>query len=208
MKEFEVTVQVRNNRLKERRDALGLTRAELAEKAGICPTSYGRMEALKAKPTTRIGGWRADALKLAGFFGVKPDELFPPAMFEVDDPEKTFTADGDELVRLTALSSKSALQLTGDPEARIEGQEIRGVIDQLIEGLTQREQDVLKRRFGLDGPEETFADIGVDMGRLDGRRDVRGVTPEIVRQIQAKALRRLRYPWASKVLKAALGRDR
>ena len=67
--------------------------------------------------------------------------------------------------------------------------------EQLIEvlnTLTDREQKVLKMRFGLyDGRARTLEEVGKEFG----------VTRERIRQIEAKALRRLRHPSKSKKLK-------
>jgi len=61
-----------------------------------------------------------------------------------------------------------------------------------LNGLTQREQDVLRLRFGLeDGRSRTLEEVG---------REFR-VTRERIRQIEAKALRKLRHPSRSRRLK-------
>ncbi|MCL1810318.1 MAG: RNA polymerase sigma factor RpoD [Clostridiales bacterium] len=62
----------------------------------------------------------------------------------------------------------------------------------VLETLTEREQKVLKLRFGLeDGRARTLEEVGK---RFD-------VTRERIRQIEAKALRKLRHPSRSKKLK-------
>ena len=64
--------------------------------------------------------------------------------------------------------------------------------EQLVEVLPQREQDVLKMRFGLeDGRARTLEEVGRTFE----------VTRERIRQIEAKALRKLRHPSRSKKLK-------
>ncbi len=61
-----------------------------------------------------------------------------------------------------------------------------------LNGLTQREQDVLRLRFGLDdGRSRTLEEVG---------REFR-VTRERIHQIEAKALRKLRHPSRSRRLK-------
>ncbi|HEU5441724.1 MAG TPA: RNA polymerase sigma factor RpoD [Ktedonobacterales bacterium] len=61
-----------------------------------------------------------------------------------------------------------------------------------LNGLTQREQEVLRLRFGLDdGRSRTLEEVG---------REFR-VTRERIRQIEAKALRKLRHPSRSRRLK-------
>lgn len=62
----------------------------------------------------------------------------------------------------------------------------------ILETLTPREEDVLKLRFGLDnGNPRTLEEVG----------KVFNVTRERIRQIEAKALRKLRHPSRSKKLK-------
>jgi RNA polymerase primary sigma factor len=59
-------------------------------------------------------------------------------------------------------------------------------------GLTQREQEVLRLRFGLDdGRSRTLEEVGKEFN----------VTRERIRQIEAKALRKLRHPSRSRRLK-------
>ncbi|HHT36583.1 MAG: RNA polymerase sigma factor RpoD [Candidatus Wallacebacter cryptica] len=65
-------------------------------------------------------------------------------------------------------------------------------LDEVLESLTPREQKVLRLRFGLDdGRTRTLEEVG----------QVFGVTRERIRQIEAKALRKLRHPSRSKKLK-------
>ena len=66
-------------------------------------------------------------------------------------------------------------------------------LDEVLEQLTDREENVLRLRFGLDknGEIRTLEQVG----------QVFGVTRERIRQIEAKALRKLRHPSRSKQLK-------
>ena len=66
-------------------------------------------------------------------------------------------------------------------------------LDEVLEQLTYREENVLRLRFGLDknGEIRTLEQVG----------QVFGVTRERIRQIEAKALRKLRHPSRSKQLK-------
>ncbi|NLZ51992.1 MAG: RNA polymerase sigma factor RpoD [Thermoanaerobacteraceae bacterium] len=65
-------------------------------------------------------------------------------------------------------------------------------LEDVLETLTPREEKVLRLRFGLDdGRPRTLEEVG----------QVFGVTRERIRQIEAKALRKLRHPSRSKKLK-------
>jgi RNA polymerase primary sigma factor len=65
-------------------------------------------------------------------------------------------------------------------------------LEEVLETLTPRERDVLRLRFGLiDGRARTLEEVGQKFN----------VTRERIRQIEAKALRKLRHPTRSKKLK-------
>jgi RNA polymerase primary sigma factor len=65
-------------------------------------------------------------------------------------------------------------------------------IEEVLDTLNEREQRVLRLRFGLDdGKARTLEEVGREFG----------VTRERIRQIEAKALRKLRHPQRSKKLR-------
>ena len=65
-------------------------------------------------------------------------------------------------------------------------------LEEVLSTLTEREQKVLRLRFGLDdGRARTLEDVGKEFN----------VTRERIRQIEAKALRKLRHPSRSRKLK-------
>ena len=69
---------------------------------------------------------------------------------------------------------------------------LREQLDEIIQTLTPREAKVLRLRFGLDdGKARTLEEVGKEFN----------VTRERIRQIEAKALRKLRHPSRSKKLK-------
>ncbi|MBF7082642.1 RNA polymerase sigma factor RpoD [Desulfallas sp. Bu1-1] len=84
-----------------------------------------------------------------------------------------------------------------DHDARAPAEEasftlLREQLDEVLETLTDREQKVLRLRFGLDdGRARTLEEVGQKFG----------VTRERIRQIEAKTLRKLRHPSRSKKLK-------
>ncbi|MCI8549946.1 MAG: RNA polymerase sigma factor RpoD [Lachnospiraceae bacterium] len=75
------------------------------------------------------------------------------------------------------------------PEGNVESVMLREHIDTLLEDLKERERQVIVLRFGLeDGHPRTLEEVGKEFN----------VTRERIRQIEAKALRKLRNPVRSK----------
>ena len=69
---------------------------------------------------------------------------------------------------------------------------LRETLGDVLDSLTPREEKVLRLRFGLeDGRSRTLEEVGKEFN----------VTRERIRQIEAKALRKLRHPSRSKKLK-------
>mgnify|MGYP002520092451 CR=1 FL=1 len=69
---------------------------------------------------------------------------------------------------------------------------LREELDEVLATLTEREERVLRLRFGLiDGRQRTLEEVGKEFN----------VTRERIRQIEAKALRKLKHPSRSKKLK-------
>lgn len=73
---------------------------------------------------------------------------------------------------------------------------LKDKMNEVLTSLTDRERKVLIQRFGLlDGKPKTLEEVGVEFN----------VTRERIRQIEAKALRKMRHPTRSRQLKAFLG---
>jgi RNA polymerase primary sigma factor len=71
-----------------------------------------------------------------------------------------------------------------DPVASAEASDLRRVVAEALVGLTPREQAVLRMRFGINGVNDrTLQEVG----------EMFGVTRERIRQIEAKALQKLRH---------------
>ena len=79
------------------------------------------------------------------------------------------------------------------PVEAVIGINLSGQTQEVLESLTERETKVLKLRFGIgDGRDHTLEEVGQQFE----------VTRERIRQIEAKALRKLRHPTRSKKLKS------
>ncbi|MGH9542595.1 MAG: sigma-70 family RNA polymerase sigma factor, partial [Terriglobales bacterium] len=79
------------------------------------------------------------------------------------------------------------------PSDAVIGVDLKEQTSQVLKTLTPREEKVIKMRFGLDdGSEHTLEEVGQSFA----------VTRERIRQIEAKALRKLRHPSRSRRLRA------
>ena len=83
------------------------------------------------------------------------------------------------------------------PAEKAESRMLREQLLQVLDTLTPRENEVLLMRYGLrDGRPKTLEEVGKDFN----------VTRERIRQIEAKALRKLRHPNRTKRLRDYIGR--
>ncbi len=82
------------------------------------------------------------------------------------------------------------------PEEYATNEMLKDEISKVLLTLTEREEKVIRLRFGLeDGKSRTLEEVG----------QLFGVTRERIRQIEAKALRKLRHPSRSRKLKDYMG---
>ncbi len=83
-----------------------------------------------------------------------------------------------------------------NPADAVISSNLREITEDVLKSLTPREEKVIKMRFGLgpNGSEHTLEEVGQHFA----------VTRERIRQIEAKALRKLRHPSRSRKLKAFL----
>lgn len=192
MSDYTVTIKVANGRIRSAmRNAGFKTVAELCRQAGLSQTEVGRLLNLKSAPLDQEGNWRSMVLKLADALGVMPDDLFSSAQRTMAVTKNFVTkfVSEDEVHRIAAAEMNAArLEFLQDNAALQELEEEDKVSlceSMMAEVLTSRQASVLRAR--MNG--ESLEDVG---SRLD-------VSRERVRQIENKAIRKLRQAASGKL---------
>ncbi len=108
------------------------------------------------------------------------------------EPMSLETPVGDQSGGATELGDFIEDDTVVEPVDAASKQLLREQVRNVLQFLSDRERQVLEMRFGLmDGRDHTLEEVGRQFG----------VTRERIRQIEAKALRKLRHPSRSKVLR-------
>jgi transcriptional regulator with XRE-family HTH domain len=156
VKELRVMVRVKNNRLLERREKLGLTQVAMAEVIGVRKGNYCELENLRRSPVAG-GVWTEEVLQVAEYFDCEPEELFPDAVFSIKEPSVERRVDVGEILPLLSANAEQRLL---PPDERIELRELADGVEKALSALTPREEDVLRKHYGLgDGEAMTFDEI-------------------------------------------------
>ena len=189
-KEFEVTIHIRNNCLKQRRLELGHETARgFAEAAGVRYGSYVALETMKEQPTRSDGDWREIALKTAAFHGCSPEDLFPPAVRKARQRELIFRVGSEDLPSLLETYEEPVVL----PDKNLIDIELKLELEGIISTLTPREEQIIRMLYGLN-------DKGMEYGQQEVA-DHFDVSQTRVGQIKAEALRKIRHPSRSRKLR-------
>ena len=129
--------------------------------------------------------WRSLALKLSNFYNIRPEDLFPEDADTIKKNNGVMKIDRAELeaLSLTSRHEKTLPALTESTEDKYIKDELMQNINRAFETLTPREADVLRLRLGFeDGTIKTLEEIA----------SMQNVTRQRIRQVEAKAFRKLR----------------
>lgn len=150
--------------------------------------TINRMSKMQRKLTLELG-YEPSTLELAAALDMTEEKVLEimqiarePASLETPIGEEDDSNLGDFVADINTVT----------PEQNIESVMLREHIDLLLQDLKDREKQVIILRFGLeDGHPRTLEEVGKEFN----------VTRERIRQIEAKALRKLRNPVRSKKIK-------
>jgi RNA polymerase sigma factor (sigma-70 family) len=182
MKDYRVEIKIKNNYLFSRMQEYGVKNAsQLAKAIGSTPAGVGQYLNLTSPPYTKKGELKEIPKKLCDLFYCDIEDLFP--LEHLENPlEKNIVI--TEKNKHELLPSR--MLETDDPSVALIKQEVmQGVDHAITKVLNDKEQQVITLRFGLDGEEpHTLEEVG----------ELFGVSHSRIRQIEAKALRKLRNP--------------
>ena len=187
MSDYRVTVKVRNNRiLKAIKDVGGEPGQKGCEATGLVYTQINSLINLTESPLLKTGGLSTSAERLCDVLGKLPEELWTNN--QIRPLEKNFTEldmTQDQVMALLPLSETSYIQ-------DFDKKDLEKVMAAALSTLDRKEQKILNLRFKE----------GLFLEEIAEKYDI---TRERVRQIEAKALRKLRHPSTSSLLKPFLG---
>jgi len=107
---------------------------------------------------------------------------------------ETPVGDGEDALIKDFIENENELS----PADSVSGNDLKERVREVLKTLTPREEKVLKMRFGIDvASEHTLEEVGKDFS----------VTRERIRQIEVKALRKLRHPSRSKKLQSFFDKE-
>ena len=182
MTDYRVQIKVRNARLLRAIEKAGHQPGQIfAREVGISYTGHLLPYLnLKRTPFDENGDLRPCAEMLCVFLNRLPDELWSE---EQRYPLLTNAAE----IELSAANIHELLASPSDcadPLSLLEKKQAAQAVDVLLDTLTPREAEILRLRHGIDG----------EPMNLEEMAKAKGCSRERIRQIEAKALRKLRAP--------------
>lgn len=179
-KDYRLTVKVRNNRILKAIEAVGGTPGgKWCAANGLNYVSVNELINLTSSPLNKVDGTLTlNASLLCDVLGKLPEDLWSnEQLYPLVKNFSEMEMDYGQVCALLPSSEQSYL-----PDfSEMEEAETTKLVDEALGCLTSREAKVLRLRFYED---MTLAAIGEQLG----------VQQERVRQIEAKALRKLRHP--------------
>ena len=169
-KDFHVTVRVKNGRIIARMRELGYPSVvALARAAGANHMVVGDIIRFQRLPYGR-NDWLPVSYAISSALQCEPEDLWPEhiAKLKARSGVMSFEADLSEVESIASMQRNEYLD--------------RANLTKMLGLLRDREKEVIKARFGFGRPEMTCKDIGKELG----------VSLERVRQIEHKALRKMR----------------
>ena len=187
--EYRIKITVRNNLILNAIESAGYKNvSEFCRAIGISKTALTELIALRRPPLNLDGEFSAHAKALMEGLCALPTDLWTSEQLTLrlkrNSAERDVSADG--MRAALGMNAEETLELMkpDDLEETVLKKEMVSVIEEQLDSLSPRESKVLRLRFGIDCEEQTLEQIA----------DTLDVTKERIRQIEVKALRKLKHP--------------
>ena len=187
----ELRLFTRNSRLLKAIKSADKTVPEAAKEAGLPVDRFRNILNLHRTPSEE------DIVKISIYTGVPADELFPTHLLEAvklgafHKNKRVKEITESQVMTLSAAEARGLITDGSSVEEDIDTSLLHDVLEKELNRLPPREQRVLRLRFGLDDNiPRTLEEVGAVMERKGGGM---GVTRDRARQIEARALRKLRH---------------
>ena len=201
MSEHDLLVQSRFKNLKLWQLCEGTKRTEMAALLGITVNALFTLLSLKCSPFRRNkskhGEYKEIAHRVANFFDLPVEELFPPSLYRLKIPALVSRTFSSEKVVSMLDARKEGLLLeehvsSASVEKEVIAREMKEALAKALTTMKPRYRKVISMRFGMDGEgERTLEEIGQSLGLGKAR----------IRQMETRALRDLRHPSKSGALR-------
>jgi RNA polymerase sigma factor (sigma-70 family) len=189
MKEFRLKVSVRNNLLLSAIESQGyVSVAEFERACELGSGSINNLVAMREAPILQSGEFSQKAKLVMEVLGAAPTDLWTEQQLTI----KLKTNSGERAIDANLvqhlLEQKNRNDYLPSPEDLLLAAETSSIVNEVLGTLNPREKEVLHERFSNDS---TLDEVG----------KIHGVHKERVRQIEAKALRKLRDKKRAPILK-------
>lgn len=173
MSDYVIHAKLKNNNLLSKILEMAPSVNAWCLRFGFKPNQVGELINLKAAPTNAKGEWRLLAVRISEALGVSPEELWI---------EEQATARLRTNAVFIEMSRQQALAVVGSRESELISEEISQQVRRIVfdDSMSSRERQVIRLRFYED---KTLTETAKDLG----------VTLERARQIESRALNKLRY---------------
>lgn len=180
MNDYFATLKIQQGRLKAAMAQLGIASAmELARASAVPSRTVYALLNFRLSPKS-LAGWRPAVLAICKTLGAEPDDIFPEHLHHELPTNRI-----GSFVERDQLSGLGAPQLS--PAEECIHSEVSDTMISLLDTLAPDEKVVIQSRF--------YRNLS-----LEATGAIIGHSRERVRQIQAKALRKLRHPSRLSVL--------
>jgi len=181
--DYYATLKIQQGRLRSAMLQAGIkTAAELSRLTDISQSEIGRLLNFKKSPRRKDGEWRAITFTICKALARDPEEMFPSWL-----DHEILTNKIEAFVTQAQLDSGTEYRQLS-PYEELDRIEVNSALDNLLATLTKREEQCVRSRFFAD---ESLADIAKGWG----------TSKERVRQVEAKALRKLCHPKRTEMLR-------